>query len=109
MAQLKEKEQEALLQSSASIQTSPHASVTDSVTQVNSMTTTQEPAMAMGSSLLSASQALANTSYSIPTEQQPQVSMQITPEARDSLASISSSIIGRTAIARSTEDTIEKE
>lgn len=73
--------------------------VTDSVTQVNTKVVGETPAMAMGNLLMSSSQALANSAHNATAaQQQAQVTMQAaTVQGVNSLMSIGSSVIGRSA------------
>ena len=80
--------------------------VTDSVTQVNTKVVGETPAMAMGNLLLSTSQALGNSAHNATAaQQQAQITMQAaTVQGVNSLMSIGSSVIGRSA-----EGIIEKD
>ncbi|WP_086933805.1 RebB family R body protein [Agarilytica rhodophyticola] len=80
--------------------------VTDSVTQVNTKVVGETPAMAMGNLLMSTSQALGNAAHNATAaQQQAQITMQAaTVQGVNSLMSIGSSVIGRSA-----EGIIEKD
>ena len=80
--------------------------VTDSVTQVNTKVVGETPAMAMGNLLMSTSQALGNAAHNATSaQQQAQITMQAaTVQGVNSLMSIGSSVIGRSA-----EGIIEKD
>lgn len=80
--------------------------VTDSVTQVNTKVLGDTPAMAMGNLLMSTSQALGNAAHNATAaQQQAQITMQAaTVQGVNSLMSIGSSVIGRSA-----EGIIEKD
>ncbi|BFM50402.1 RebB family R body protein [Marinomonas sp. THO17] len=73
--------------------------VTDSVTQVNTKVVGETPAMAMGNMLMSTSQALGTSAHnSTGAQQQAQITMQAaTVQGVNSLMSIGSSVIGRSA------------
>ena len=73
--------------------------VTDSVTQVNTKVVGETPAMAMGNLLMSTSQALGNAAHNATSaQQQAQITMQAaTVQGVNSLMSIGSSVIGRSA------------
>lgn len=73
--------------------------ITDSVTQVNTKVVGETPAMAMGNLLMSTSQALANSAHNATAaQQQAQITMQAaTVQGVNSLMSIGSSVIGRSA------------
>jgi len=73
--------------------------ITDSVTQVNTKVVGETPAMAMGNLLMSTSQALANAAHNATAaQQQAQITMQAaTVQGVNSLMSIGSSVIGRSA------------
>jgi deoxyxylulose-5-phosphate synthase len=73
--------------------------VTDSVTQVNTKVVGETPAMAMGNLLMSTSQALGNAAHNATAaQQQAQITMQAaTVQGVNSLMSIGSSVIGRSA------------
>lgn len=73
--------------------------VTDSVTQVNTKVVGETPAMAMGNLLMSTSQALSNAAHNATAaQQQAQITMQAaTVQGVNSLMSIGSSVIGRSA------------
>ena len=75
--------------------------ITDSVTQVNTKVVGETPAMAMGNLLMSTSQALANAAHNATaSQQQAQITMQAaTVQGVNSLMSIGSSVIGRSAEA----------
>ena len=79
--------------------------VTDSVTQVNTKVVGETPAMAMGNLLMSTNQALGTAAHNATAaQQQAQITMQAaTVQGVNSLMSIGSSVIGRSA-----EDIIEK-
>jgi hypothetical protein len=79
--------------------------ITDSVTQVNTKTVGESPAMAMGNLLVSTSQALANAAHNATAaQQQAQITMQAaTVQGVNSLMSIGGSVIGRSA-----EEIVEK-
>jgi deoxyxylulose-5-phosphate synthase len=79
--------------------------ITDSVTQVNTKVVGETPAMAMGNLLMSTSQALSNSAHNATAaQQQAQITMQAaTVQGVNSLMSIGSSVIGRSA-----ESIIEK-
>ncbi len=79
--------------------------ITDSVTQVNTKVVGETPAMAMGNLLMSTSQALSNAAHNATAaQQQAQITMQAaTVQGVNSLMSIGSSVIGRSA-----ESIIEK-
>jgi hypothetical protein len=79
--------------------------ITDSVTQVNTKTVGETPAMAMGNLLVSTSQALANAAHNATAaQQQAQITMQAaTVQGVNSLMSIGGSVIGRSA-----EEIVEK-
>ena len=79
--------------------------ITDSVTQVNTKAVGETPAMAMGNLLVSTSQALANAAHNATSaQQQAQITMQAaTVQGVNSLMSIGSSVIGRSA-----EEIVEK-
>ncbi|MGF1714550.1 RebB family R body protein [Photobacterium chitinilyticum] len=79
--------------------------VTDSVTQVNTKVVGDTPAMAMGNLLMSTSHALSNAAHNATAaQQQAHITMQAaTVQGVNSLMSIGSSIVGRSA-----EDIIEK-
>lgn len=79
--------------------------VTDSVTQVNTKVVGETPAMAMGNLLMSTSQALGTAAHNATAaQQQAQITMQAaTVQGVNSLMSIGSSVIGRSA-----EEIIEK-
>jgi len=80
--------------------------VTDSVTQVNTKVVGETPAMAMGNLLMSTSQALGNAAHNATAaQQQAQITMQAaTVQGVNSLMSIGSSVVGRSA-----EGIIEKD
>ncbi|OUS25022.1 glycerol-3-phosphate dehydrogenase subunit C [Gammaproteobacteria bacterium 45_16_T64] len=80
--------------------------VTDSVTQVNTKVVGETPAMAMGNLLMSTSQALGTAAHNATAaQQQAQITMQAaTVQGVNSLMSIGSSVIGRSA-----EGIIEKD
>jgi len=82
-----------------------NAQITDSVTQVNTKVVGETPAMAMGNLLMSTSQALSNSAHNATAaQQQAQITMQAaTVQGVNSLMSIGSSVIGRSA-----ESIIEK-
>ena len=73
--------------------------ITDSVTQVNTKVVGESPAMAMGNLLMSTSQALANAAHNATAaQQQAQITMQAaTVQGVNSLMSIGSSVVGRSA------------
>ncbi|ALO41668.1 RebB family R body protein [Pseudoalteromonas sp. SS15] len=73
--------------------------VTDSVTQVNTKVVGETPAMAMGNLLMSTSQALGNAAHNATAaQQQAAITMQAaTVQGVNSLMSIGSSVIGRSA------------
>ena len=73
--------------------------ITDSVTQVNTKVVGETPAMAMGNLLMSTSQALSNAAHNATAaQQQAQITMQAaTVQGVNSLMSIGSSVIGRSA------------
>lgn len=73
--------------------------VTDSVTQVNTKVVGETPAMAMGNMLMSTSQALGTAAHNgTGAQQQAQITMQAaTVQGVNSLMSIGSSVIGRSA------------
>ncbi len=73
--------------------------VTDSVTQVNTKVVGETPAMAMGNLLMATSQALGNSAHNATAaQQQAQITMQAaTVQGVNSLMSIGSSVIGRSA------------
>ncbi|AWB67495.1 glycerol-3-phosphate dehydrogenase subunit C [Saccharobesus litoralis] len=73
--------------------------ITDSVTQVNTKVVGETPAMAMGNLLMSTSQALGNAAHNATAaQQQAQITMQAaTVQGVNSLMSIGSSVIGRSA------------
>lgn len=73
--------------------------VTDSVTQVNTKVLGDTPAMAMGNLLMSTSQASGNAAHNATAaQQQAQITMQAaTVQGVNSLMSIGSSVIGRSA------------
>ncbi|SFD51815.1 RebB family R body protein [Pseudoalteromonas denitrificans] len=79
--------------------------ITDSVTQVNTKVVGETPAMAMGNLLMSTSQALGTAAHNATAaQQQAQITMQAaTVQGVNSLMSIGSSVIGRSA-----EEIIEK-
>ena len=79
--------------------------VTDWVTQVNTKVVGGTPAMAMGNLLMSTNQALGTAAHNATAaQQQAQITMQAaTVQGVNSLMSIGSSVIGRSA-----EDIIEK-
>jgi deoxyxylulose-5-phosphate synthase len=79
--------------------------ITDSVTQVNTKVVGETPAMAMGNLLMATSQALGNAAHNATAaQQQAQITMQAaTVQGVNSLMSIGSSVIGRSA-----ESIIEK-
>ena len=79
--------------------------ITDSVTQVNTKAVGETPAMAMGNLLVSTSQALANAAHNATAaQQQAQITMQAaTVQGVNSLMSIGSSVVGRSA-----EEIVEK-
>ncbi len=79
--------------------------ITDSVTQVNTKVVGETPAMAMGNLLMSTSQALGTAAHNVTAaRQQAQITMQAaTVQGVNSLMSIGSSVIGRSA-----KDIIEK-
>ncbi|ESP91327.1 MULTISPECIES: RebB family R body protein [Pseudoalteromonas] len=76
-----------------------NAQVTDSVTQVNTKVVGETPAMAMGNLLMSTSQALGNAAHNATAaQQQAAITMQAaTVQGVNSLMSIGSSVIGRSA------------
>jgi len=76
-----------------------NAQITDSVTQVNTKVVGETPAMAMGNLLMSTSQALSNSAHNATAaQQQAQITMQAaTVQGVNSLMSIGSSVIGRSA------------
>jgi len=76
-----------------------NAQITDSVTQVNTKVVGETPAMAMGNLLMSTSQALSNSAHNgTASQQQAQITMQAaTVQGVNSLMSIGSSVIGRSA------------
>lgn len=80
--------------------------VTDSVTQVNTKVVGETPAMAMGNLLMSTSQALGTAGHNATSaQQQAQITMQAaTVQGVNSLMSIGSSVVGRSA-----EGIIEKD
>jgi|TARA_B110000238_G_C15874214_1_gene330624 hypothetical protein len=80
--------------------------VADSVTQVNTKVVGETPAMAMGNLLMSTSQALGNSAHnSTEFQQQAAITIQAsTVQGINSLMSIGSSVIGRSA-----ESIIEKD
>jgi deoxyxylulose-5-phosphate synthase len=80
--------------------------ITDSVTQVNTKVVGETPAMAIGNLLMSTSQALGNAAHNATAaQQQAQITMQAaTVQGVNSLMSIGSSVIGRSA-----EGIIEKD
>ncbi|MDP2575268.1 glycerol-3-phosphate dehydrogenase subunit C [Vibrio sp. vnigr-6D03] len=86
--------------------TTVNGQVTDSVTQVNTKVVGETPAMAMGNLLMSTSQALGTAAHnSTAGQQQAQITMQAaTVQGVNSLMSIGSSVIGRSA-----EGIIEKD
>jgi deoxyxylulose-5-phosphate synthase len=73
--------------------------ITDSVTQVNTKVVGETPAMAMGNLLMATSQALGNSAHNATAaQQQAQITMQAaTVQGVNSLMSIGSSVIGRSA------------
>ena len=73
--------------------------VTDSVTQGNTKVVGETPAMAMGNLLMSTSQALGNAAHNATAaQQQAAITMQAaTVQGVNSLMSIGSSVIGRSA------------
>jgi len=75
--------------------------ITDSVTQVNTKVVGETPAMAMGNLLMSTSQALGTAAHNATAaQQQAQITMQAaTVQGVNSLMSIGSSVIGRSAEA----------
>lgn len=79
--------------------------VTDSVTQVNTKVVGETPAMAMGNLLMATSQAMGTAGHNATAaQQQAQITMQAaTVQGVNSLVSIGSSVIGRSA-----EGVIEK-
>jgi len=83
-----------------------NAQITDSVTQVNTKVVGETPAMAMGNLLMSTSQALSNSAHNgTAAQQQASITMQAsTVQGVNSLMSIGSSVIGRSA-----ESIIEKD
>lgn len=76
-----------------------NGAITDSVTQVNTKVVGETPAMAMGNLLMSTSQALSNAAHNATSaQQQAQITMQAaTVQGVNSLMSIGSSVIGRSA------------
>ncbi|ESP91328.1 MULTISPECIES: RebB family R body protein [Pseudoalteromonas] len=76
-----------------------NAAITDSVTQVNTKVVGETPAMAMGNLLMSTSQALSNAAHNATSaQQQAQITMQAaTVQGVNSLMSIGSSVVGRSA------------
>jgi deoxyxylulose-5-phosphate synthase len=76
-----------------------NSQVTDSVTQVNTKVVGETPAMAMGNLLMSTSQALGNAAHNATAaQQQAAITMQAaTVQGVNSLMSIGSSVIGRSA------------
>ncbi|WP_367990648.1 RebB family R body protein [Vibrio sp. NTOU-M3] len=80
--------------------------VTDSVTQVNTKVVGETPAMAMGNLLMSTGQALGTAAHNATSaQQQAQITMQAaTVQGVNSLMSIGSSVVGRSA-----EGIIEKD
>jgi deoxyxylulose-5-phosphate synthase len=80
--------------------------ITDSVTQVNTKVVGETPAMAMGNLLMATSQALGTASHNATAaQQQASITMQAaTVQGVNSLMSIGSSVIGRSA-----EGIIEKD
>lgn len=80
--------------------------ITDSITQVNTKVIGVTPAMAMGNLLMSTSQALGTAAHNATAaQQQAQITMQAaTVQGVNSLMSVGSSVIGRSA-----EDIIEKD
>lgn len=80
--------------------------VTDSVTQVNTKVVGETPAMAMGNLLMSTGQALGTAAHNATAaQQQAQITMQAaTVQGVNSLMSIGSSVVGRSA-----EGIIEKD
>jgi deoxyxylulose-5-phosphate synthase len=76
-----------------------NAQVTDSVTQVNTKVVGETPSMAMGNLLMSTSQALSNAAHNATAaQQQAAITMQAaTVQGVNSLMSIGSSVIGRSA------------
>ena len=76
-----------------------NSQVTDSVTQVNTKVVGETPAMAMGNLLMSTSQALSNAAHNATAaQQQAAITMQAaTVQGVNSLMSIGSSVIGRSA------------
>ncbi|KGJ87966.1 RebB family R body protein [Colwellia psychrerythraea] len=83
-----------------------NAQITDSITQVNTKVVGETPAMAMGNLLMSTNQALSNSAHnSTSAQQQASITMQAaTVQGINSLMSIGSSVIGRSA-----ENIIEKD
>ena len=75
--------------------------ITDSVTQVNTKVVGETPAMAMGNLLMSTSQALGTAAHNATAaQQQAQITMQAaTVQGVNSLMSIGSSVVGRSAEA----------
>jgi len=73
--------------------------ITDSVTQVNTKVVGETPAMAMGNLLMATSQALSNAGHNATAgQQQGQITVQAaTVQGVNSLMSIGSSVIGRSA------------
>ena len=73
--------------------------ITDSVTQVNTKVVGETPAMAMGNLLMSTSQGLGTSGLNATgAQQQAQITMQAaTVQGVNSLMSIGSSVIGRSA------------
>lgn len=73
--------------------------ITDSVTQVNTKVVGETPAMAMGNLLMATSQALSTASHNATSaQQQAQITMQAaTVQGVNSMVSIGSSIVGRSA------------
>jgi len=80
--------------------------ITDSITQVNTKVVGETPAMAMGNLLMGTSQALSAAAHNATAaQQQAQITMQAaTVQGVNSLMSIGSSVIGRSA-----EGIIEKD
>ena len=76
-----------------------NAQVTDSVTQVNTKVVGETPAMAMGNLLMASGQSLANMANNATDNQQQAsiVSQTTTVQGINSLMSIGSSIVGRSA------------
>lgn len=76
-----------------------NGAITDSVTQVNTKVVGETPAMAMGNLLMSTSQALGNAAHNATAaQQQAAITMQAaTVQGVNSLMSIGSSVIGRSA------------